>query len=855
MVDPESPPPGPPSTAGVSLFYSSISSFILSSSKVLFFSLQEDYTLWMASLWMLWNKQQLLNTAPSLNGPSQSSWSLYIDFLTLGSILVLKKAKDYRLRGNEVDATNILPTTSTDKTETKRNKTPTDVAALQQLRGLLTIAATAKPGEGISQHSRPQSPPLLPFLPTDSLTNQSKQQPHQEQRFLELLVHNVSHTDLVLSLDAPPPLSSTTLSQEECSYCLCRPRFSAFDGYSRRIVDFISMEYGARDKSSHAASDEPFIPADKLIRFPRYERSDDNTKNYQINPEPSKALDKIPVGFVLTSNGRLSNDSGAPLLNVSSSEMNDLRIRGRDAPRVLAVTSSIEEQRSLRINAVFFPLLASLIPLWQTKMKEKYTFLQTPTSLQAQQEQHTNIKQVLILVSGVATPRNWTHSADGNSTYQCARMMKLFLQTIYPRLVVVHIHSGPDRDILRYDENILFVQQELLPCIQGYRDAHAKGLPYPDEIGLVPTGRIDDSEKDQPFSTDWRKSFSVTLSFADGSPARNHAIQAALRTYRPTYFHFWQLKTFWHDSKIVDSDVEVHSFEEMETLPPIETTQLAVDKPQVLKVVEEMKRFRDDMIQILKEDDKSNDIRRFWLRKTQKPVLAVLAVKELSGSIKLYRGTNMEVSMPTGSLCAERNVIGSALADNPGLKRQDLMLIAVLAVPVPKSTSSGGRIVANASFVRPHSSNSLGSIQQMDENSSHSGKPPLIPSRKSSIGEEEDWIFQDSSAAAMNKSPALNPIPSATLHVPPDLSQAGDHSPSASSTPIRRISLYKSQQQTRAHKRTVLVHHSDTDINPLRPCGACNEWLKKIAESNPYFTIVTFTDSACNGIYCTPCEE
>ena len=77
------------------------------------------------------------------------------------------------------------------------------------------------------------------------------------------------------------------------------------------------------------------------------------------------------------------------------------------------------------------------------------------------------------------------------------------------------------------------------------------------------------------------------------------------------------------------------------------------------------------------------------------------------------------------------------------------------------------------------------------------------------------------------------------------------------------------------------------DMNPLRPCGACNEWLKKVceltlflkiivhytksvcsvftysifpstkqlAESNPYFTILTFTDSACNGVYCTPCEE
>ena len=33
--------------------------------------------------------------------------------------------------------------------------------------------------------------------------------------------------------------------------------------------------------------------------------------------------------------------------------------------------------------------------------------------------------------------------------------------------------------------------------------------------------------------------------------------------------------------------------------------------------------------------------------------------------------------MPTGSLCAERNVIGSALADDITLRRQDLKMIAV----------------------------------------------------------------------------------------------------------------------------------------------------------------------------------
>lgn len=40
----------------------------------------------------------------------------------------------------------------------------------------------------------------------------------------------------------------------------------------------------------------------------------------------------------------------------------------------------------------------------------------------------------------------------------------------------------------------------------------------------------------------------------------------------------------------------------------------------------------------------------------------------------------MEVSMPTGSLCAERNVIGTALADDVGLMRQDIKLIAVYSV-------------------------------------------------------------------------------------------------------------------------------------------------------------------------------
>jgi hypothetical protein len=36
---------------------------------------------------------------------------------------------------------------------------------------------------------------------------------------------------------------------------------------------------------------------------------------------------------------------------------------------------------------------------------------------------------------------------------------------------------------------------------------------------------------------------------------------------------------------------------------------------------------------------------------------------------------------------------------------------------------------------------------------------------------------------------------------------------------------------------------------PPGRCGACMEWLKKIAEVNPAFKIVTFTDTGLRSIY------
>jgi len=39
----------------------------------------------------------------------------------------------------------------------------------------------------------------------------------------------------------------------------------------------------------------------------------------------------------------------------------------------------------------------------------------------------------------------------------------------------------------------------------------------------------------------------------------------------------------------------------------------------------------------------------------------------------------------------------------------------------------------------------------------------------------------------------------------------------------------------------------EDDMNPLKPCGSCSEWLKKIAEVNPSFKVLSFTDEDCSG--------
>ncbi len=93
------------------------------------------------------------------------------------------------------------------------------------------------------------------------------------------------------------------------------------------------------------------------------------------------------------------------------------------------------------------------------------------------------------------------------------------------------------------------------------------------------------------------------------------------------------------------------------------------------KAIEELRHWRAAYTEAIASPH--HELGSFWLAKSSKPVLAVVVCQLADGSLQAFRGCNMEVSLPTGSLCAERNAISSALAANPAMRREDVRCVAV----------------------------------------------------------------------------------------------------------------------------------------------------------------------------------
>jgi hypothetical protein len=147
----------------------------------------------------------------------------------------------------------------------------------------------------------------------------------------------------------------------------------------------------------------------------------------------------VPVGFDLSA------------IPVSIDNLSSLRFRRDDKSAVSTsrrtspvdslYTNGNTKQKNndtCMIDAAYLPLLAVLIPRWLETIKSSGKL---------------NSRKIIFLISGRGTPRdNNSHVVD-NSTKFTGLLMTKFIETVYPDIEIVHLHSTTN--LFRYVSYII----------------------------------------------------------------------------------------------------------------------------------------------------------------------------------------------------------------------------------------------------------------------------------------------------------------------------------------------------------------------------------------------------------------
>ena len=92
----------------------------------------------------------------------------------------------------------------------------------------------------------------------------------------------------------------------------------------------------------------------------------------------------------------------------------------------------------------------------------------------------------------------------------------------------------------------------------------------------------------------------------------------------------------------------------------------------------------DELIEYSKEVGESEiNEKTYWIRKSKKLIIAVLCIN-WNNKLQFIRGINIEVSLPAGSLCAERNAISSCFTTYLNVKPDHLLCMSVAEFDLEK---------------------------------------------------------------------------------------------------------------------------------------------------------------------------
>lgn len=183
--------------------------------------------------------------------------------------------------------------------------------------------------------------------------------------------------------------------------------------------------------------------------------------------------------------------------------------------------------------------------------------------------------------------------------------------------------------------------------------------------------------------TSWRTDFRVFLSASTGTAAMISGLVAAASRWHPQVLavpnarHEPRLE----DGVLVGHRVQVRAASLVEGGARVALADGQLDAAASLAVTS-LRAWRDDFLArrpSRPEPSTAEEEGHFWFRKGRKEVLATLVVRR-DGALRAIRGVNLEVSLPTGTLCAERNAIGTAVTEDPSLERADIEAVAVVGL-------------------------------------------------------------------------------------------------------------------------------------------------------------------------------
>lgn len=226
---------------------------------------------------------------------------------------------------------------------------------------------------------------------------------------IEVLIHNVSHKDLLMSVcradDTLP--DSTVTSSDRCRRA--KPAFSAFHPVSRALHRLLeAKEHG-----------ESVVSADDLLECPATaEHLNGSTLSIvaglrvkQHGRSLQVSSSREPTARPLTARDVVLQAALPPHSDPSASPADGA---SADATGKPAGSDEELEQDGLAVVAVYFPLIAVLVPKWLDVSYDK------------------TCRQRIYLISGSCTPRNPEMEMSDNSTEATAKLIKLFLGLVYP---------------------------------------------------------------------------------------------------------------------------------------------------------------------------------------------------------------------------------------------------------------------------------------------------------------------------------------------------------------------------------------------------------------------------------------